>query len=287
MKIKKTAYPHPVLAEFNDDYTNSSFKATLIEVTPQNEGIVEFKVKFELNNTRLQELINNHEAIFVTHIECASSMYRNAFTTTNREIIFCIPQKKLTKQVDVSFMVVANTIIIDYENELLNEDYNGVALTFKKGMYLAVDPGVSLPIEKDPIVPAKSIFNLRASEEENPEPYELSFGNGIIDIYLPPNVYDQISDIQRYEQVNPLLITMYYLPALIDALTYICEVEQGNSEDLVQDSEWYNSILYQLDQLQIEPKKINETGASVIAHKILKDVVNEALNSLGDLLVSE
>ena len=100
-------------------------------------------------------------------------------------------------------------------------------------------------------------------------------------------MYDQISDIQRYEQVNPLLITMYYLPALIDALTYICEVEQGNSEDPVQDIEWYNSILYQLDQLQIEPKMINETGASVIAHKILKDVVNEALNSLSDLLVTE
>jgi len=80
---------------------------------------------------------------------------------------------------------------------------------------------------------------------------------------------------------------MYYLPALIDALTYICDVEQGNSEDPVQDSDWYNSIIYQLEQLQIEPKRINEIGASVIAHKILKDVVNDALNTLSDLLVSE
>jgi hypothetical protein len=287
MKIKQTAYPHPVLAEFNDDYINSSFKGTLIEVIPRNEGIVEFSVKFELNNARLEELIYNQEARFVTHIECAASMYRDAFTTTNKELIFSIPQKKLTKQVDVSFMVVSNTTIIDYENELLHEDYRGVTLSFKKGAYLAVDPGVSLPIEKDPIVPKKSIFNLRASEEEKPEPYEISFGNGIIDIYLPPNVYDQISDIQRYEQVNPLLITMYYLPALIDALTYICEVEQESSENPVQDSEWYSSVSYQLDQLQIEAKEINNIGASVIAHKILKNVVNEALNSLSDFFVNE
>ena len=287
MKIKKTAYPHPVLAEFNDDYKSSSFKATLCEVTPRNDGTVEFKVKFELNNPRLRELINNHEAIFVTHIECAASMYRDVYTTTNKEMTFYLNQKKLTKQVDVSFMVVANTTIIDYENELLHEDYNGIVLTFKKGAYLAVDPGVSLPIEKDPIVPTKSIFNLRPSEEKNPEPYELSYGNGIIDIYIPSNVFEQISDIQRYDQINPLLIMMYYLPALIDALTYICDVEQGNSEDPVQDSDWYNSIIYQLEQLQIEPKRINEIGASVIAHKILKDVVNDALNTLSDLLVSE
>ncbi|WP_404332095.1 hypothetical protein [Mesobacillus maritimus] len=287
MKIKQTAYPHPVLAEFNDDYTNSTFKATLIEVTPQNEGIVEFKVKFELNNSRLQGLIDNHEAIFVTHIECTASMYREAFSTTSREFSFCIPQKKLSKLVDVSFMVVANSTIFDYKNELLHEDYNGVTLTFKKGMYLAVAPGVALPIEKDPIVPTKSIFNLRASEGENPEPYEISFGSGTIDIYLQPNVFEQISYIQRYEQVNALLITMYYLPALIDALTYICEVEQGNSDDPVQDSEWYNSILFQLNQFQIDPKTINETGASVIAHKILGNVVNEALNSLSALLDSE
>lgn len=287
MKIKKTAYPHPVLAEFNDDYKNSFFKATLLEATPRNEGIVEFKVKYELNNTRLQELINNNEAIFVTHVECSSSMYRDAFETTDSELTFCIPQKKLTKQVDVSFMVVANTNIIDYENELLHEDYNSLTLTFKKGTYLAVSPGVSLPIEKDPIVATKSIFNLRASDEENPKPYDLYFGNETIDIKLPPDVFDKISDIQRYEQINPLLITMYYLPALIDALIYICEVEQGNSEDPAQDMEWYNSILYQLDQLLIDAKKINETGASVIAHKILSSVVNEALNSLSDLLVSE
>ncbi|WP_077618313.1 hypothetical protein [Bacillus sinesaloumensis] len=288
MKIQRTAFPHPVLAEFNDDYKKSKFNAELIEVTPMNDGFCQFSVKFELENSRLEELVNNHEAVFATLIDCSSSMYREVFTTTNRELTFLINQKKLTKQVEVSFVVIANTTIVDYENELLHEDYDGQVLTFDKGKYLAVAPGVTLPIEKDPFVPAKSIFNLRESDEENPEPYDVYFGNeDVIDIKLPPKVYEQISNIQRYEHINPLLITMYYLPALIDALTYIWEVEEGNNTDPAQDNEWYKSILFQLDQLQIDPKKINEIGASVIAHIILKDVVKEALNSLSDYLVME
>lgn len=281
MKIKSTAYPHPVLAEFNDDYLGSNFTAHLTEVTPEAE-FINFKVEFELVNDTLQALIKNNKALFVAHIECNASMYRQAFTSTENKFSFVIPQKRLTKQIDVSFMVVANTTINNYKNELLHEDYRGVSISFKKGTYLAVDPGVSIMLEKDPLIATKSIFNLRESEKKNPDPFEIEF-NEVIDILLPPEVYEQVAEIQRYEQFNPLLVMLYYLPALMDALNYINQILDSD-EEYTEDYEWYTSILNQLEQLHIDPKKIDDLGASTISHKILKKMADEALHSLADLI---
>lgn len=276
MKIKQVSYPHPVLAEFNDDYLESSFE-TKIDYNIK-EHTTEFKVDFSLNNSGIKKLIQEGKAIYVTHVECESSMYRQAFHSNMEQYTFEVANRKLAKQVDVTFMVVATTEIKNYSNLLLHEDYEGMPLIFNKGTYLAVHVGYSLILEKDPIVPTKSIFNIVASNDNEADSYKVRLDDHTIGIVLPKKTYDLVEELSRRDEVNALLISIYYLPALMEALIIIaCDEE---TDDSYEEYEWYKSLLIHLQKLNLDVKNINDLGIATVANKIFEEVAENALKSL-------
>lgn len=286
MKIKQISYPHPVLAPFNDDYTDSKFEASL--EYDIGETSTNFKITYNLKNKDIQYLIDTGNAVFVTHIECTSSMYRKAFSSKSSNSEFTVPNRKLSTQADVTFMVVTTTEIDNYTNSLLHEDYEGSLLRFKKGAYIAVHQGGTLILEKNPLVPAKSIFNIVESDKENTLNYSLNFSNDIISISLPKETYKVVNKISSYEEVNPLLISMYYLPALMEALMIIVtdESDVDDNDDRYDEKEWYKSLQLHLKRMNITENEIKNEGFASISNKILAEIFDKAVNSLNSIYLS-
>ncbi|MFJ7649234.1 hypothetical protein ACIQ1H_16965 [Lysinibacillus sp. NPDC097279] len=276
MKIKQISYPHPVLAEFNDDYIESKFEVELDYVIKEHS--TEFKVDFRLNNGGIKKLIQEGKAIYVTHVECESSMYRQAFDSTMEQYTFEVANRKLAKQVDVTFMVVATTKIEKYSNSLLHEDYEGMPLIFNKGTYLAVHVGYSLILEKDPIVPTKSIFNIVASNDNETDSYKVRLEDHTIGIVLPKKTYALVEELSLRDEINALLISIYYLPALIEALIIIASDEE--TVEPYEEYEWYKSLLIHLQKLNIDVQSIKNLGVATVANKIFEEVAENALKSL-------
>lgn len=281
MKIKQVSYPHPVLAEFNDDYVESRLE---IELNYDiKEHSTEFKVNFHLDNDGIKKLTEEGKAIYVTHVECESSMYRQAFHSNWEQYTFEVANRKLAKQVDVTFMVVATTKIENYINPLLHEDYEGMPLTFNKGTYLAVHAGYSLILEKDPIVPTKSIFNIVVSNDNEADSYKVRLEDHTIGIILPQKSYNLVDELSRRDEVNALLISMYYLPALMEALIILASDEE--TDDYYEEFEWYKTLLIHLQKLNLDVKNINDIGISTVANKIFEEVSEKALKTLDEIFL--
>lgn len=277
MKIRQISYPHPVLASFNDDYTSSSFEASIdFEI---GEAFTTFEITYDLKNKGIENLITTGQAIFVTHLECDSSMYREAFSSYNISSKFEVLNRKLSKQVDVSFMIVATTKIESYTNGLLHEDYEGSLIEFNKGTFIAVHQGGTLILEKDPLVPAKSIFNINPSDDKNVPNYTVRLDDDTISILLPRATYDTIEELSRREEVNPLLISMYYLPALMEALNIVAE-ENGEGEGEFEEYEWYKSLKMHLQRMNLNDSKVQELGLATISNMILAEIFDKAIDSL-------
>lgn len=278
MKIRQISYPHPVLASFSDDYTSSSFEASIdYEIS---ETVTTFKVDYNLKNKGIENLITTGQAIFVTHIECDSSMYREAFSSCNVNSKFVIPNRKLSKHVDVSFMIVAATKIEDYTNSLLHEDYEGSSIELNKGTFIAVNPGGTLILEKDPLVPTKSIFNIMPSDDKDAPKYSVRLDGDTISILLPRTTYDTIEELSRREEVNPLLISMYYLPALMEAVNIVAEED---NEGEFEEYEWYKSLEMHLQSMNLNDSKVQELGLATISNMILTEIYDKAIDSLSSI----
>ncbi|AQQ55605.1 hypothetical protein [Planococcus lenghuensis] len=280
MKIRQISYPHPVLASFNDDYTRSSFEASIDYKI--GETSTAFKIAYDLKNTGIENLITTGQAIFVTHLECDSSMYREAFSSNSTSSEFEVLNRKLSKQVDVTFMIVAVAEIENYKNDLLHEDYEESLIEFNKGTFIAVHQGGTLILEKDPLVPAKSIFNIIPSDEKDAPKYSVGLNDDTISILLPRATYNTIEELSRREEVNPLLISMYYLPALMEALIIVVE-EDSKSEDHFEDFEWYKSLELHLQRMNLSDSKVEELGLASISNMVLAEVFDKAIDSLSSI----
>lgn len=277
MKIRQISYPHPVLASFNDDYSRSSFEASIdYEI---GETSTTFKITYDLKNTGIENLIITGQAIFVTHLECDSSMYREAFSSNNNSSEFEVLNRKLSKQVDVTFMIVAVAKIENYTNDLLHEDYEGSLIEFNKGTFIAVHQGGTLILEKDPLVPVKSIFNITPSDEKDIPNYSVRLADDTISIVLPRATFHTIEELSRREEVNSLLISMYYLPALMEALIIVVK-EDSEGEGGFEDYEWYKSLELHLQRMNLNDSKVWELGLASISNMILTEIFDKAIDSL-------
>lgn len=278
MRIKQISYPHPVLASFNDDYLQSSFESSIdFEIDDKSTT---FKVTYYLNNTGIENLIASGKAVYVTHLECESSMYRQAFSSTEASCQFKVSNRILAKQVDVTFMIVATTKIENYANDLLHEDYEGIPMEFNKGSYIAVNQGGTLILEKDPLVPTKSIFNILPSDEKDALNYEVRLDDHTISIILPRGKYESVEELSRRDEVNPLLVSMYYLPALMEALSLIVDEEADGNFD---EYDWFKSLQLYLQNLNLNENRVRELGLAAVANIIFADISNKAVNSLSSI----
>jgi len=278
MKIKQISYPHPVLASFNDDYLQSNFEPSIdFEIGDKSTT---FKVTYDLNNKGIENLIASGKAVYVTHLECESSMYRQAFSSTEVSFQFEVSNRKLAKQADVTFMIVATSKIKNYVNDLLHEDYEGISIEFNKGSYIAVNQGGALILEKDPLVPTKSIFNILPSDEKEAPNYEVRLNDHTISVILPRDTYEIVEDLSRREEVNSLLVSIYYLPALMEALSLIIDEEtDGNFEEY----DWFKSLQIHLQKMKLNETRVKELGLATVANIIFAETSDKAVKSLSSI----
>lgn len=83
MRAKNRLSPYPILNDYGDDYTESSFSAEIQAVTQFTE--VYGKINFQLNNSDIQALIDAKKAKFVAHVECPTTCFRAVIETFENE----------------------------------------------------------------------------------------------------------------------------------------------------------------------------------------------------------
>ncbi|MGN1466689.1 MAG: hypothetical protein ACI4W1_00120 [Ruminococcus sp.] len=285
MKKTNINYPYPVLSASNEDYINSSFDIEL-PVNPYVEGdLAKIEICYLLKSQGIQELIENDKARVTVYLESVEAEYRKIFyfPKSSNSLALDINKNNLSKKLQIKGYIIANTKISPFKLLEHNPDlFGSVPFSLNRGDIIAIADGYTIPLENfDPLVDRPSIFSIR-KQTENPNE-EISVDmltRDKITILLNEDTFTKYQVLYQASDVRSLLASMFAVPVLVDALSYIKNADPEEIEAL-QELKWYQVVDTKIKELHLDLSK--EDSMTKIANTILPHVFRTNIESFTDV----
>ena len=302
MILKSRNFPHPVLNPVTDDFKTSHFNALITE-TKETASDFKFLVEFKLKNETLEKLTENNKATYNVHFECSSTMKRllfsfskddlNTVSKDKSEVVLKgeveVPKHFLNKKVDVNFLIIANDVIEAYKNEDAHEDFMGMSFPIEKGDNLAYGVTQTIHIEKEPISSTNSIFKISKDASKNAKPMIVISNDNQIEIMLSKVSYEKVANLKDYgSDCNKVLVSMLYLPALVDVLFNIHiakddEYQMGDYENY----DWFRTLEKKAETSGSDIRDLDAEEITPLAYQLLNNEEDDTWNALENLIFRE
>jgi hypothetical protein len=263
MKIN-TSYPYPVLYMNNDDYVKSSFSTSI--VVHESFGEVKIMADFQLENAKIKSLIEEQVCVYLIHIECGQTSFRNVYKTNKDSFEIAIPTDILRGKVNIHSFIIAKEKIENYQNEDLNEWYQDTPVTFEKGNILAIGEAIEITLFEDhlELLNVPSIAKVIKSHKN--EYMEVDLHANIITISLPEYEYNQYATNANSMLKNTILSTV-----IVPSLVYVFSKMKENRDD-VEDYTWYQVLerIFEENSYRIEDVGTDTLSALKAAQMVLR-----------------
>jgi hypothetical protein len=282
MEIKYRLYPYPVLSSYSDDYKQGHFEANIDIVKDGYNLRIDFLAN--LTSAGLKEQIQDGNAMYVYHLECAQTGYRKVVVTDKVSESYIVENKFVSGKLQICPFVVAVKDISGYSTEDFHNDYNSVAVDIEAGCVMAVGTMLTVDVLKDidDLANTPSIFSIIRNADPSCREMLVDMSGRKIIIKLPLDDYYNYKKLSITPQYQSVLNSLTVIPAL----TYVLgELKLMTVQDRMenQDTLWYKTIskalLTQFD-CDVESKDFNARNSIELAQKLVNDPVSEAFHIL-------
>ncbi len=263
MKFRNRLYPYPVFGINN----TSTFRAELsVECTI--ESII-LNVSNKLSEEELLALFKKNEIIYVTHIYCRSTFFRESYVSNKPLKEIKIESARLNDLVEVDFSICANKSITNYNLSSFDDDFSEYNFEIEKGDILAYAGTATFFAKKSPHeLKAISAFMQIDTDGKSKNPFRNDYEGDKITIYLSKEDYAMYQNLKSESFLKNTLHSSIVLPALSEAIRV---VKENNSE--LSQYKWHvilNNLMISYDH----------ESPLIIAQNILDLPVNRAFNTL-------
>lgn len=236
MKIRNISYPYPVLG--NADDVKGRFAAQFFHRLGRDKTTL--RIKFEVENETISDLVKNGKAAFFVEVECNSTFFRSAYSTGKFEDAFQLSSSKVRGQVLVKFYIRAIEDISKLSIKNCHPDYKGFEFEISKGDVLAIGGSTTFIADKefDPLKPSVRSF-MQIKEGQHPTgPMDVDYEDAEkIIIRLSKADWQRYRDLKNRNWIVPVLHSAIVLPALAGAIELI---KQGDQD--ARDNHWYQRL---------------------------------------------
>lgn len=284
MKIKYKHFPHPVLADFLNDFASGSFNSK-INVSA-SDNIYNITAEFQLEDDDIKGYINNNKAEFAVHVECPFTYYRSIFSAEDSLLEFDIPARLLEGRVEISSFVTAADDIDNYKSSNFKDIFKKFSFEIDKGDILAVGNQISFEAEKDTdaVKNIPSIFAVEAHPDENASALDVSTNSEKIIIFLPEKSFNTYKTLRQDPNLNSVLASIIVTPVLTEIIE---DFKNGEGEILLdsQSHRWFRVLNKKLKEIGIDLKNsdtFNESSVAVV-QELIGSPAEKALDDLNRL----
>ncbi|HVZ97799.1 MAG TPA: hypothetical protein VG847_13045 [Chitinophagaceae bacterium] len=271
MLYNNRLYPHPVLGIGND--INGSIEVELRVASSGKQ--IEISPAFKITNDTLQTLVEKKQAMFVSHLYCRGTMYREVFKSEkNISDTIRINSYKLNGEVEMDFFICANENISSYSNKEFHPDYNRQSFSIDKGDILAYAGKGKFYANKSPeeLKSISALMNI-SSTGKSSHPMYNDYTSDKITIMLCQEDYENYQIVKRSVLWVNILLSCIVLPALTEALHYISTSEANDFAD----KRWHK-VLSELKEKSKDNTEIE------MAQRILEQPNNRSFNTIKQLI---
>ncbi|UZJ78603.1 hypothetical protein [Fictibacillus sp. KU28468] len=304
MKLKTRNFPHPVIHPLTDDIVQSHFTGNIIGYEEVNHSL-NFSLEFKIKNDTLNTLFEQDYVHINVHFECSSTMQRLSYKISrsacsilqNNDETICnvqlsIDSGLLNKKVDVNYFILANCTLPDYTNSNMHPDFQDTAFNIEKGDILALAITQTIYLEKDELVTTNSIFRVAKDPSASASPISIAMNNSQIEIIIPKSIHEKIGNLKEYgNDINMVLISMLYYPALLDVLhnIHLLSSNDSNSSELdtFESLDWFRTLEKKIRTLGQDITNLNPENIPSLAYAILYESKDKPWAALEAIIYRE
>lgn len=280
MQLRSKYYTYPVIADDTDFYVDSSFTSS-VEQTIDGFNI-RLKIKSELINPELQNMLKTGEVIFAHHIECTQTCFRKIILTKDSTKEYILRDSDVNGIVQVCSFLVANTDLKGYSNELFANDFRGFRFNIDRGSIMAVGQQYDLRLNKirDDLANTSSIFSIIPNMEETETNIKVDTSGNKIVIAIPQETFSVYSNMSSSLEVQPIMHSMLIIPALVYALTEVKDARTRLYD--YEERRWFRSMRKAAEKINFH---FNEENLDILepfdfAQKLMDSPIPKAVNYL-------
>lgn len=235
MKTNKLSFPHPVLG-VNDDVSGEYKIKSSPMIFDENE--IKIEINHILSNSTLENLIKEGGASFCVELNCPQTFYRHAFLSSDNKQLITLKSKDLRSKVFVSFFIVAQKDINDYQVKGSNSDYSDFKFEVRKSDVLAYG-GDTFFIAGKRWESLKMVDNFMEVEKYDKKngPAKFVLSPEKIIIQLPENDFQKYNNVYRAQNFSSYFLSSIAFPALLYAVSEMIHNTEANEESM-----WYQII---------------------------------------------
>lgn len=278
MRLDKRLSPYPILCKGDDDYVRGNFSAHIEESC--EFGRLQLFIEYSLDESGLGELIANHQACFVTHVECSLVGYRQMFTSTEPVDQVYIDLKNLVDQVEISTFIMATDNIADYCNKNFNRLFGTKGFAISRGSVLAIGSEYIVDVNRSNKDYEKMADIIALQATDDIEGTFVTLDGDCLVVHVNRDLLNQYHRHKQSEKY--MMLSMFIMPALVTALTQI----QTDKDAEWGDYRWYQTISKLLEKNNINLSDINlkagndKNSVFILAQKIFHFPMAKALEEL-------
>ena len=245
MKLSSRSYPHPVLGNA-DDVPEAAFQVTCDVASDKQFFFI--TVTVACSSSTLNKLVQKGAAVFVLHVECGNTLYRQAFDFSETTKRFEVRADRLNGQVDVNCFVRATRGLTKYSIDGAHKDYADSVFDLRSGDILAVGESFVFEAESyDTLRRIGSIMVIEQSNKDGDHPMEIEFSSDKIRIQLCKDDFEKYKKLKVHPLLASHLTTTIVLPVLIDAL-HLISADDPQFEDL----KWCRNLNARIEDLKLQ-----------------------------------
>lgn len=276
MRAKNRLSPYPILSSFSDDYkAGSHFSAEI--ATNCDYGKLNIKVDFNLQSQYLQLLIDEKKAVFMTHIECPRTSYREYISNDNKVQVKSIPLDELTDAVEINTFIIAADEF-EYSSIEFNQEYDGYSFRIEKGEILAIGDSTRISItndEKD-LESFPSIIRI-VKVDEAEKAMSVDTDGDTIKIKLAGDVFDNYKTIGS-SIFSKAAFSLIIYPSIIAVIARMVDADAGELDD----RRWYQVLDRKLrdKNMPVEDLSLSDNSVLEACQRLFDDPVSKAFSEL-------
>jgi hypothetical protein len=231
-------------SEPGGDYLNGSIEMRFRFGEDANAGFVTISGDISVTHPEVRGLIQSGEIRCVVAICSLETYFVEHHHVDLGEFKIDIPGGKLRGTVSVrAILEVTSEELVLPPNDV-NPEFDETALRVSIGDLAGFGDEFRFEAGFDKLVPLESVFQLIKSQSIEEPRFEISTEGQAVQIFVSPQLYDQIVEMRNSTASRNILLASLYLPCLIELLSIA-------HTDPQPESRWYQAVLSRCNQLGI------------------------------------
>lgn len=247
MKLKAdTRFPHPVLAEFTDDFPSVEFQFVLGEVQEITAtGEVEINGSLGLGDPRLDAAVQRGHLACGMYVTCADTYYADFNSISTGAWSISVAAGNLRGVVKLRAVVFVTSDSFDIPAEIIHREFGGDDFTLRRHELIGVSDEFEFEVGLDKLVPMESVFRLESDASVECGLFVVGTDSQAIVIRVHPDLYQALNAVRTHHSGKQMLLSSLYLPCLIEILDIA-------SNEPAEHLRWYRAIESRCRQVGVE-----------------------------------